>query len=116
MKGKTWLDKRLDEVRDAVNDGRDPPDASMNSHYAAMWLGISTKTLARLRKCGIVPAFAVSVGKKGRVSWRYLESDLQHFRLYYSPWKRYWDPDINPELPVKVVAKILALHTGNRSR
>jgi hypothetical protein len=39
----------------------------MNSRFAAMWLGISAKTLASLRNRGIVRGFAVSVGAKGRV-------------------------------------------------
>ena len=43
------------------------------------------------------------------MSWRYLASDLIEFQMYYSPKKRYWDPDQTPELPVKVVAQILGV-------
>lgn len=112
---RTWLDRIEAEIRSALTDGRDPPDAAMNSRYAALWLGISTKTLLMLRKRGIVPAFAVPSKIPGKFAWRYLMSDLDEFKLTHRNAKRYWDTEEDPELPVRVVAQILAITPGTVS-
>src|SRR5262245_36532810 len=74
------------------------PDVSVDSEWAAIHLGICTKTLRKLRKMGIIRAFAVPGGPIRKHSWRYLMSDLDEFIRTHRNLKRFWDPNEDYEL------------------
>jgi hypothetical protein len=110
------------QVQDRLADGMSPdsilstldrldyvPDISVDSDWAAMHLGICNRTLRNFRKSGVVRAFALPIGNAGKVTWRYLMTDLDEFINTRRNRKRYWDPEEDAELPVAVVARILGV-------
>ena len=107
-KRKTRMDTIFDQVQAAIQAGYDPT-WFYDSGLAAINLGVSTKTLHRLRKIGAVRAFSIPSQLPGKVTWRYRQEDLDDFVLRHSNRKRYWDPDPDSELPVKVVARLLGV-------
>ena len=54
--------------------GRSDPEAYVNASDAAEFLGIHPKTLMRLARDGVVPAYSFSDGTRRR--WRFLKSEL----------------------------------------
>jgi len=88
-KRKTRIDTIWDEVQAAIQAGYDPT-WSYDSGLAAIKLGVSTKTLHRLRKIGAVRAFSIPSQFPGKVTWRYRQEDLDDCVLTHSNRKRYW--------------------------
>jgi hypothetical protein len=104
------MDTIFDQVQAAIQAGYDPT-WSYDSGLAAINLGVSTKTLHRLDKIGAVRAFSIPSQFPGKVTWRYRQEDLDNFVLRHSNRKRYWDPEEDAELPVRVVARLLNVTT-----
>jgi hypothetical protein len=102
------MDTIWDEVQAAIRAGYDPT-WSYDAGLAALNLGVSTKTLHRLRKIGAVRAFSIPSQFPGKVAGRFRQEDLDDFVLTHSNRKRYWDPDEDPELPVGVSARLLGV-------
>jgi len=104
------MDTIWDEVQAAIQAGYGPT-WSYDSGLAAINLGVSTKTMHRLRKIGAVRAFAIPSQFLGKVTWRYRQEDLDEYVLKHSNRKRYWDPEEDDELPVGVVTRLLDVTT-----
>jgi hypothetical protein len=102
------MDTIWDEVQAAIRAGYDPT-WSYDAGLAALNLGVSTKTLHRLRKIGAVRAFGIPSQFPGKVAWRFRQEDLDEFVLRHSNRKRYWDPEEDSELPVCIAARLLGV-------
>jgi hypothetical protein len=82
---------------------------STNSTMAAAFLGVSLATLRRYRKCGVLPAFALPSRNSGKVIWRYRYIDLLILCQRHLIRRHLWDPLVEEELPVSIVARILGI-------
>jgi predicted site-specific integrase-resolvase len=85
------------------------PEVSVDSEWAAMHLGVSTRTLRNYRNQGVIRAFALPSSRNGKVFWRYLLSDLDQFIESHRNRQRHWDPEKDSELPVAVAARIMGV-------
>ena len=82
---------------------------AVDSNHAAAGLGTSTKTLMRLRRLGLIPAFSVPSRIPGRVMWRYRMEDLMAFKKTQRNQIHAWDPRVDAELPAIVIARLLGV-------
>ena len=87
------------------------PDA-VDSNHAAAGLGTSRKTLMRLRRLGLIPAFSVPSRIPGRVMWRYRMEDLMAFKKTQRNQIHAWDPRADAELPAIVIARMTMITTS----
>src|SRR5690349_13208979 len=105
-------DSSVDGLLAALSSAEYTPDVSVDSEWAAMHIGVCTKTLRKYRKMGVIRSFSVPSGPIRKHSWRYLLSDLDEFIRNHRNLKRYWDPEADEELPVPIVARFLNVTAG----
>ena len=83
---------------------------SVNSRYAAAFLGIAENTLRRLRQAGAVPAFQMPSGMPGAKSvWRYPLADLYKFVEANGSYSHLSNPRFRCGFPVNAIADLLGV-------
>jgi len=79
---------------------------AVDARRAAAGLGVSARTLSRLRRLGLVPAFSIPSRTQGKQIWRYPIAGLYAYRKSQRNYIRAWDPH-SGEFPVVAIARLL---------
>ena len=82
---------------------------SLDPCHAALFLGVSKKTLKRLTAEGIVPAFWLPSKTPGKRFWRYRARDVWRMRNSNANFKHAWRFRRDEEMPAELAALFLDL-------
>jgi hypothetical protein len=86
-------------------------DHAVDTTHAAAYLNVSTKTILRWRRLGLLPATPMPSPIRGKTMWRYKIHDLHALAQQNINRVFVWNSACE-QLPTALVAKLLDIETG----